>query len=89
LETLGVRLLGTGVFLEVGIDHLLEIVWEGQREVRGGGGDCSAEVLGGSADLSALCSKCEGLFAGTLTLMTSLRTQLETGIVLGDEALSR
>jgi len=74
LEPLRVRLLGGGVFLEVGINHLLEIDWEGQREVRGGRGDCSAEVLGGSADSSALCPKREGLVAGTLTPMTSLRT---------------
>jgi hypothetical protein len=57
LQTLGVGLLGIGVLLEVCVDYLLQIVWEGEDEVRGGGGDGSAEVLGGSANSSALCSR--------------------------------
>jgi hypothetical protein len=73
LQSMGLRFIWIGVLVEVGINHSLDIVWEGDSELRSVGGDCFGEVFGGSAEWSAL-------FTGsnivgdlrTLTLMTSL-----------------
>ena len=89
LKALGVLLVGIGVFIEVSINDLLEIVWEGYRRVGGFHGtvqDCSAEL---SAETLAIYTKHTSNWMANTDPddIVALRSSPATGTLLRDEAL--
>ena len=45
MQTLGFSLVSIRVLVEVGIDHSLEVVWEGNCKLRSVRGDCFDQVF--------------------------------------------